>query len=241
MAGIPLGLPPPVGVPPLGLRRNEVKPPVLGEEISYENLVPGQRYFHRTHMPPMRPSYQMIEFRGKNNATAPPRRFFNYTVPRQLSYELNERGDPLPPYVYPQAPRIFGAQNTVVQDEYDSEIDRFYKVSPVKEGRHYVGQTLKNKLKRNIRRKHVNTVLSRMGLPTELGVGPANTIRKALGLQPPKQTRNNWSSLRQRVPHPYNTTLKAGPLPYGPKESNFAGGKRKTRKQRRRKYGFPFY
>lgn len=194
------------------------KPSVLGEEIAFENLVPGQQYFIKTDYkhPRLKPWYTRIVFEGRQGTDG----LYRYTQIPEMNYPTNASGNPLPPTEEPVFVFIPGV-NGPMMALHNPALSTFYKVSPVKEGRHLVGQSIQMKLNKNRQRKGLNEILDAMGLPTELGTGPANIIRKSLGLQPPKGTRNNWSSLRQQVP----TT----------QTSASQGGKRRHRATRKRR------
>jgi hypothetical protein len=178
---IPLSLPPPLRLPPANQNLGH---PLLGERIAYEDLLPGEDYiirfqiqgrFGRTNPP----SYMEIKLLTKTDID------FTFEESPQVLYQENERGDPLTPYLIPEAPTIV-RRNRIHTYPYNPASQRFYKVSPVKRGRYSVGPQIKEKLKTNLRRKQLNSVLNKFGLSTNVGTGPANTIRQMVGLQPPK-------------------------------------------------------
>jgi hypothetical protein len=194
----PLGLPlPPPGIPPLPAR---VGPPVnnrpylLGSEISYEDLVPGQEYYRRV-MFGLGPHYERIQLVSKTNDTYQYRDINDRNV-----YPFNRQGNPLPPYTIPSAPLPPGVppRNTLSTDPYIPDRMRFFKISNVKKGRHLIGSRLRRKVNRNTRRQAINRELERYGLSTNTGTGPANLIRSFVGLQPPKGAKGGKRTRRQR-------------------------------------------
>lgn len=229
---IPMSLPLPAG----GLLLNR-KPYIAGDEIAFQDLIPGERYILKVDIQHqflnMEPWYEEIELLTKNNQTGD----YTYTILDEMHYPFNFRGDPLPPMLPPETPRPFMPPQPpqVLTGRYNPTQETFYKISAVKEGRHMVGFKIKDKLKKNIKRKHLNTILDRTGFSTNLGTGPADNIRKFVNLQPPKGTRRVFPPMRPG-PHPYNIALRKAPLPHGPSEDNFAGGKRKRNKRKTRKH-----
>lgn len=238
----PLALPPRMALPPPHRWRKYVVPGFhVGDEIAFEDLVPGESYFRKYVFglyANVDDNYDEIILVDKvrnnqGNLTGE----YSYKNPIPMQYYETFTGEPMTPIAIPQAPPIPGTPSPFDQihmDFYMPGRTRFYKVGAVQRGRHWMAKPLKEKLKKNIKRKHLNTVLDRIGFSTNLGTGPANLIRKYLDLQPPKGTRRVYPPVRPN-PHPYNLALEQAPLPYGPSEENFAGGKRKQKKRKTRK------
>lgn len=196
---IPLALPPPLGIPPLALPAR-IGPPVnnrpylLGNEISYEDLVPGQEYYQRTIFG-LHPHYERFELVSKTNDTYQSRNIQDRNV-----YPFNRQGNPLPPYTVPSAPLIPGGppRITLTTLPYIPGRVRFFKISNVKKGRHLIGSNLRRKVNRNTRRQAINRELERYGLSTNTGTGPANLVRSFVGVQPPKGAKGGKRTRRQR-------------------------------------------
>ncbi len=188
---IPLTLPPPPpGIPPLPAR---VGPPIndrpylLGDEISYQDLIPGQEYYRSEIWGQRPPQYNRIRIVNKGRAV------YNFQQIREdEEYPTDQRGNPLFPYTVPRAPAPLGfnPQDRVMFTLYRPDLTKFYKISTVKRARHMVGPLIKEKLKKNIRRKHLDLMLNKVDFSTNVGTGPADIIRKFVDLQPPRGAKS---------------------------------------------------
>ena len=183
---IPLALPPPLGLPLLPPAPVNDRPYLLGDEISYEDLVPGQEYYRRE-IWGQTPRYNRIKLVDKTNSV------YNFQkITDDEVYPTNMRGNPLFPYTVPSAPLPpgFNPPNRVIFTLYTPERTTFYKISAVKRGRHMVGPLIKEKLKKNIRRKHLDMMLNKVDFSTDVGTGPADIVRKFVDLQPPRGAKS---------------------------------------------------
>ena len=202
----------------------------VGDEISFPDMIPGELYFRRWVLPYYNDNnpadYEEIKLLSKetdNQGNLTGR--YRYSIPNAIEFYENAKRQPMTPEFPNTLPSdALFPEGYSWSDNYDPDRQVFYKVSPFKRAKHLVATPIKEKLKKNILRKHVNTILNRAGFSTNLGTGPANIIRKYLNLQPPKGTRRIFPPIRQQ---PTQQTIVGGGI-YG--KSN----KRKTRKTRRR-------
>ena len=196
---IPMLLPP--SVPAQGIFTGEDRPHV-GDEIAFEDLVPGERYFRKFAFGPyanVEDNYDEIIFVDKlRNNTGQLTGQYSYRIPYPVQYEINQRGQPVEMLPVPLTPHIINPYEIDNFDTYQPGFSRFYKVAPVRRGRHIMAPLLKQKLKKNIKRKHLDLVFDQMGFSTNVGTGPADTIRQFVGLQLPKGAKGP-AELRSRT------------------------------------------
>jgi hypothetical protein len=187
----PLSLPPPI---PLTGRRTYpiANTPHIGEQIDFADLVPGESYF-RQFIPYAfsGDNFEEIELVSKErNATGQLTGEYSYRIPYPMMYEIDPKGDPTIPMPIPQAPSIFNPFEVIHSDSHQPNLYRFYKVAAVRRGRHMVGPLIKEKVKKNIRRKHLDMMLNKLDFSTDVGTGPADIIRKFVDLQPPRGAKS---------------------------------------------------
>lgn len=201
----PLSLPPPP-VPLTGRRTFPVEnSPHIGKEVAFEDLVPGKSYFRKFSYWPNNTDGDYDEFKliykTKELSDQDQDQFvdtYAYTIPRPVRYMIDPRGDPLPPEYIPQAPSVIDQYGMIQSQIYDPRYYRFYEVDPVKRGKHLIGPQIKEKVKKDIKRKHLNLILDKLGFSTDLGTGPSDIIRKMVALQPPKGTAKVPSAISRR-------------------------------------------
>jgi hypothetical protein len=200
----PLSLPPPI--PLTGRRTVPINDNLhIGKEVSFANLVPGKSYFRKFGWGPalsatdnMGGEYEEIELFSKGiDNTGQLTGDYTYFIPYPMRYQIDPKGDPITPMPIPQAPAIQNPFEMPHTEVYDPRYYRFYEVDPVKRGRHMVGPLIKQRLKKNIRRKHLDLTLDKLGLPTNLGTGPSDIIRKMVGLQPPRGSTAHSTQIRR--------------------------------------------
>lgn len=210
-------------IPPLGLYNPptyQIRKFHVGDEIAFEDMIPGQSYYHKDLVGLYGiPRYDYDEIilvekmrNNEGNLTGA----YRYQIPAIKEYYESFTGEPMPPVSIPQAPLPQGLPNPddlTHMDFYKPDTDKFYKVATIQRGRHLLNPLYKEKRKKEVRRKHLNTTLNALGFSTNVGTGPANIIRKYLNLQAPRGVKASTILPRRKQPE---------------------GGKRKTRRRRRR-------
>jgi hypothetical protein len=196
---IPMLLPP--AVPGQGVFTGEDRPHV-GDEIAFEDLVPGETYFRRFVLGAyanVNDNYDEIILVDKlRDGSGQLTGQYSYRIPYPVRYEVNESGQPVNVLPVPLTPHIFNPYEVDHFNTYEPGVWRFYKVAPVRRGRHIMAPFIKQKLKKNIKRKHLNITLNQLGFSTNVGTGPADIIRKFVNLQPPKGAKGP-AELRSRT------------------------------------------
>ena len=187
MGEIPNGLPPlrAIRAPPGRMAAFSPRPVNLGNEVAYQNLVPGETYYFRS----MNGPYEEIEIVGKAG------QIFQYRRLQSLLDARNAMGNPIGPLREPHAPVAPGVprMNERVGTEMWWPHHTFYKINNIKRRGRYINPAITRKLKRQA----LSNVLAKGKLPTLPGTGPGNTIRKFAGW-PKKNFQGGKKTKKQR-------------------------------------------
>jgi ubiquitin-protein ligase len=157
----------------------------LGQEVAFQNLVPGETYYLRS----MNGPYEEIELVAKDG------QLFHYRRLQRLINARNALGNPLGPLREPHAPVPAGAprQNQRVETDMGWPHSTFYKINTIKRK----GRSINPAVSRKLKRQTLSNVLAKGKLPILPGTGPGNTIRKMAGW-PKKNFQGGRKTRKQR-------------------------------------------